>query len=378
MEKLNNTGEARSDSRGETGWEGVAAEAGKIDWAEMRVTQRAIEAQQDFEAKRAQLGEMRDKIADLAKPSGRFTDGGNLDAKEISYDTAGLEQKADTLRTEAAEARKQYKKLSTEEGRKAEAERLRKEAEEYDKFFARGLLVVGTGKLEEFEDKIQAAGDPEAKKQLEAARDEYIKNTVIPAGKGSVETVKNGDTGGDEDLKVEDRPDNEDSLKEEVAGRKAPTDRDRAQAFAEKINERSLAQNIIREKHALNSILRRMEKYDSNQGKLSFFEQRQYKKDFQELLRYGYSPDGNNSSSFNSIKKLIQGDVAADAKEMGRKKAENWKLVDMAAKGEFGKEFRKELKRKGFSKLPESWDDENYTSDEVSRMAFIAKSDYWR
>lgn len=376
MEKLNNAGETRDDGQGETGWEDVAAEAGKMDETEIRVAQRAIEAQRDFETKRARLGEMRDRIADLAKPSGNFADGGNLDAREINHDTTELEQKADALGTEVAEARKQYEKLSTEEGRKAEAERLQKEAEEYDKFFTQGLMVVGTGRLEEYDSQIRSTRDPEAKKQLEVAREEYIKNTVIPAGKGSIEMIKNGENNEGENSETGDESSNEDDFRGEITDREVPTDSDKARAFAEKIDERSLAQNTIREKVVLEKILGRVERYDTNQGKPSAFERRQYKKDLQELIRYGYNPDGKSSRLFDSIARLAREETALGAetaKEVGKERAENWKLVDIAVNGESGKKFRKELKRNGFSKLPESWNDENYTSDEMNKMAFIAK-----
>ena len=376
MEKLNNT-ETKADGRNETGWEDVAVEAERMDWAELKVAQKVAEAQEDFEVKRAQLGEIRDRIANLAKPSGKFTDGGNLDAREISHDTTRLEQKANNLRAEVAEARKQYEKLSTEEERKAEAERLRKEAKEYNKFFTRGLMVVGTGRMEEFDSQILAARDPEVKKQLEAAREEYIRNTVIPTGKGSVEMAKDSGTGKDESLENVGEPDNENDLKKEVMDREVQTDKDKARVFAEKIDERSLRQSTSIEKIALGKILRRIGKYDSNQSKPSAFERRQHKKDLQELTRYGYNPGGKNSRLFDSIAELIRDETALgtkDAKEIGKERAENWKLVDIVANGKSGRKFRKELKKSGFPRLPESWDDENYTSNEMNRMAFVAKS----
>ena len=172
-------------------------------------------------------------------------------------------------------------------------------------------------------------------------------------------------------------PDNENDLKKEVMDREVQTDKDKARVFAEKIDERSLRQSTSREKIALGKILRRIEKYDSNQSKPSAFERRQHKKDLQELTRYGYNPGGKNSRLFDSIAELIRDETALgtkDAKEIGKERAENWKLVDIVANGKSGRKFRKELKKSGFPRLPESWDDENYTSNEMNRMAFVAKS----
>lgn len=356
-------------------WKEVEAEAGKMDSFDIKVAQEAAAARRDFEEKKAHLGELRDKISNLAKPSGDFVDGGGLDAKEITYDTSRLEGKADTLRAEVSEARKQFEALSTEEGRQAEAERRRKEAEEYDKFFTQGLRAVGTGRLQEFDNQISEARDPGVKERLIAEREDYIRSVVLPAGKTVLEAMGNGTSEQNEGVEVSDDSREGRNAEKEVPI-EMPSDVEKARDFAERVDGQALSRSIIREKVSLGKILKRVEKYDSDQGKPSMGERRQHKKDLQELMRYGYNPNGENSALFNSLARLSHDGMLGMGitEDIGRRRAEDWKMVELTTKGESGKVFRKELKRNGFSRLPEDWNDEDFTTDEMHRMAFIAKN----
>ncbi len=152
---------------------------------------------------------------------------------------------------------------------------------------------------------------------------------------------------------------------------------DKAAEFVDKIDPRALIQVASSESTTIKKLLRQKYEFEKNIRERGFIEKFQYKLAMNGLIRSGYNPNGENSSLFDTLAKVDPESSVGEATllEIGSRRAENWKNIDLGLNGAKGRQLREALKEAGFSKIPKSWDDDGFTADEISRMAAISSYD---
>ena len=287
-----NSSEKTQDA--ETGpWNSMGGTNEAMDKFDREVAQDAVKAREDHEAKKAQLSKMRDELAGLAQSSKIYHVDG-LDVREKFYDTSRAEQQVTQARREAKEAEERFESFSTAEGRQAMADEKREEAAreaERSRYLQAGLHNQNIAyELRELSERLAETTDADARKAIEKKLAEK-EEIAIMAGKayleGEVQTTDAEERGLDG---VSEDERQEDDAKETVVERRILADNERARNFAEKITDEALRSMGLEECLKLQKLLRRVEKSDPSQGRLSLVDGWQRKKDLSELRRYGYNP----------------------------------------------------------------------------------------
>ena len=144
--------------------------------------------------------------------------------------------------------------------------------------------------------------------------------------------------------------------------------------FVEHIPKDNIRGVVGEESFKVDSLQRRIEiiKNDIHNGKLNGFQKMMRRKDLEkaqhELGRYG--ADTDKLSKWHKERTLLLNKEARE--NYGKCRAENYKFLDQALNGKYGRDVKGALKRRGFKETPVSWDDKNFTSNEIEHMKTIA------
>lgn len=155
--------------------------------------------------------------------------------------------------------------------------------------------------------------------------------------------------------------------------------RERALIFAEHIGRETLKECSVDEMAKVKMIKDNIERHQSDKkdksflgnifGKASKLEELE-----EELARYGCARDGYKSPTYKDLEELGKpSSQQKDRREFAKRCALKWKTVDIYLKSPDGSQIKKALKKAGFKKIPEKWNDKDFTSDEIARMAAVVE-----
>ncbi|MBR3236368.1 hypothetical protein IKF92_01675 [Candidatus Saccharibacteria bacterium] len=150
--------------------------------------------------------------------------------------------------------------------------------------------------------------------------------------------------------------------------------RKESEKFANNISNLLLMDVTIHEESEIKRLQKETKQYDDSFGRHSFFEKRQRAKDEIDLERYGYNPDGDDDSTYRKIIQISKIGQPRDRIEFAKQRAENWFKLNLKLNSKNAREIKKSLKKAGLNKIPDSWNDKEVTSSEISRMLQIAES----
>lgn len=351
---------------GATGWESVAKRADKFDVA---AAKKAAAAREKFEAAHAETMEKREKWHESKKETGVFY-AENGEVKESRMDDKKAFERYGEATVKEAEARKEFDKLNSIEAQEAEAERMREQAkkeEEDHYYFIRGGDSTTIALLEEMQQNKNDAKSPEAKAKIQEKIDEMYQRiiskgrAIVIAEKQAIERENSKNTKNEQqDIKEEEA-----EVREEAEKTKTSIE-DAAFDYANRINEDTLLDLAIDEAFAIEKLNRKYE--NSEPGS------KERKKLKAELERYGRSFDANSNSSGYDV---LANEYSSRESRIAvmRERAQDWKLMELVLDSDGGKKAKSVLKRHRmghgmFNKMPKSWDDADFTSDEISKIAF--------
>lgn len=147
--------------------------------------------------------------------------------------------------------------------------------------------------------------------------------------------------------------------------------------FAKAHGETTANNTYTREKVKYKSLMDAHERlYAPGNRPKGFFAERRWQKakekNLKELRRYGFTP-GNKS---REIEMYEAPDFSATStkREFGEKRAGDYAELIELTRGRYGRAVKKQLKKKGFEKLPENESDLNYTTYEMAQMRREAES----
>ena len=151
--------------------------------------------------------------------------------------------------------------------------------------------------------------------------------------------------------------------------------REKAKEFADSLSPDSLAtpiaSEVVKTFHAIN-ILHRAEAEGNK---------RDAKDARKELEKLGYNPDGHQDRIFGIIlqqAKAISYSVPTKdtriEEKLGHERAMDAKELELLlAEPKIGKKRRRALRKAGFKKLPEGWNDEKVSTNDIAKMCLIAR-----
>ena len=97
-----------------------------------------------------------------------------------------------------------------------------------------------------------------------------------------------------------------------------------------------------------------------------------YDENLSELTRYGFDPKNGNSEIFDKLMAIGDaGNWLPLTKKLGYDRLRNFRELSLITKND--PKTIKYLKKAGYDKLPSSWNDNNFTSDQLSRMNRLAR-----
>lgn len=349
------------------------------------VEKQARELSESISNGLVEIDEMTRKIESIDNNSYYVAEG--LDIREEKPDNSKMRAE---LLSKQKTLREQQDKLTTMNlpGAKEQlAEKMRQEAEKQAndaKALELGLRMQGgilADQLRAFDLKIQelqAQGNNAGLENVLRLRDDFIRNEVIPAGYAILE-------------RQEKQP--HENMVANTVSEKSETDtstennsntesnkiklQERIQRFIESIPEESINTSILKESYQINRLLQKREKYfnEGGAGKHSFIDNWGHRKDELALKKYGFDPLNGNSETFEdllSLNKVGYDEQKRRIEQVGRERLANYKTIDLMLKSDDANELKKRLKRAGYNKIPKSWDDEDFTSDELEKMSSYA------
>lgn len=148
--------------------------------------------------------------------------------------------------------------------------------------------------------------------------------------------------------------------------------------------EQKVRDCVVGESVQLDQLLKKKEMLMGQNG-LSGKELKQHNKKLddieEELRRYGWSEVGSKSRSYNILKGAHEASgvyYGTTLTNIGRQRFEDcnmlkWYLEGGGARGKETRTVKKALKKAGFKKMPENYNDKNFTSYELSQMVETAK-----
>ncbi len=306
-----------------SGWDEVAAEADNKDWATQSVENEYNDLTASREKIRAKIDELyRQKEEQAKKPDETFYDYSSGDVRTYNGGHGErLDKQIDELSSQLAESDIRYRELSTASKREALAQEKRREA---------------------------AVKEQNEKWQLEE---------LAKAANAGIEA------------KYDPSP-------EEKKKRMMERINDVSEEFAEGIGDISFSRMTGKEALKVKNLEK--EYYDYiKENKHGFFDKRKHDKNVKELGRYGFNPDGSKSSDFRKLERFSEYDPLddMDRKDFSKERAKDWRKLSLyMARGD-EREIKKALKKAGYNKVPEKWNDEDYTTHEIKEMYRIAKSE---
>lgn len=382
---MNNPNSLKKDGVVDSSWEDLQNEGDKFD---AQAAREAVEAKKRLDiASKKEYDDYQDLVNKPKESSGIYYADG-LDVRERPNDTSGLLEKSLRSGEEYAKAWDAYKPLSTESSIKERAEALRnqakKEAEE-QKFYEKGLPFV-LNELQTLDEQLANASDPDAQAKIKADR-EKLQEKAIMLGRGVIEQEQNEANDKPEVASVPDEEIAEENKEQSAEQKLEKSMQEMMHEYADKIDTDTLKSFAGKESQRIHLDLKALERFDKKKDEVvkrgfievfrgffdRFFDKRDRKEITNRLKRHGYQAGAYNedSSIFKELKTADWGSgVSGNVLEnIAKERAMRWKKIDIVSKGEYGKEYKKVLKKYGFSKLPEKWNDEGFTSEEIARMA---------
>lgn len=321
----NENKEQNAESQAEkTGWDDLANEADKKDWAAQSVENEYNQLNEQREQKQEKLDKLREQMDSLAKKSDEYYyDSGSMDIRSSGGGKSErLQKEIDELAGQLGETDSRYGRLSSAAGREELAQEKRREA----------------AVKEEMEEWRR---EQMSKANTEAINEKY---NLSPEAKRQQLIDRINETGED---------------------------------FAENISDSTLASATLRESRTVNKLMKEYNDY-INGNKHSFFEKRAHDKNVKELERYGLSPNGSKSSDLRELERLLDPYSAteADRADFSKRRAEEWRKTQLyMARGD-ERAIKKALKKEGLStRMPEKWNDPDFTSHEIHEIYQIAKNE---
>ena len=129
--------------------------------------------------------------------------------------------------------------------------------------------------------------------------------------------------------------------------------------FADGISKEEMQAEILREKAEIQALLEEFK--NAKPGS------RKSRKLQGQLERFGYGADGQLNT--RECTALIRG----DAEDAVYRRAVRYKQIEIALSGVDRKKNLKTLKKNVFSKIPYTWNDKNFTTNEILRMAWLCE-----
>lgn len=359
----------------ENKWDSVAAMADEKDWATKAVEREHAELESSRQDQLNRLNDLREQAKNAAT-SVTYYDGGNLDAKTMGGSKFDDIKESKAVSDSLWEDHARRELLSTAEGRAAAAEKMRKDSEDYNKYYTLGVQMLGIAELQDYDRRIAEATDDEARKHLEDAKREYIEERIIPAGKiAEVNRNNPAENSANQSTNTPpEQPTQPELTPEEKAARRKEWNKERISKFVEQFDRDSLIQATGPERAKIQMLLDGIERYESSPDKPSRADKKKYEERIKELTRYGYDANrGQDSSVYKELTQVIKFNNYQQAAEIGKHRAADWKSLDIALRSDDARKVKKALKKAGYKKLPESWNDDNFTTYEIQQMSQIAQ-----
>ena len=306
-----------------SGWDEVAAEADKKDWATQSVENEYNDLTASREKIRAKIDELyRQKEEQAKKPDETFYDYSSGDVRTYNGGHGErLDKQIDELSSQLAETDIRYGQLSSESKRESLAQEKRREAAVKEEMEKMQREEMSKAAAEVINAKYDLSPEEKKRKMMERI----------------------------------------DSVSEE---------------FAEGIGDISFSRMTSKEALKVKNLKKEYDDY-INSNKHGFFDKGKHNKNVKELERYGFNPDGSKSSDFRKLERFSEYDPLddMDRKDFSKERAEDWRKLSLyMARGD-EREIKKALKKAGYNKVPEKWNDEDYTTHEIKEMYRIAKSE---
>ena len=143
------------------------------------------------------------------------------------------------------------------------------------------------------------------------------------------------------------------------------------ETFVGIIPEYKIGSYVMRESDKIRELLKKHTEYMAAKkiSRPSVVDGFLHHQDLSELARYGFDPVHGNSKTFDKLLAIGSADIRS-MKELGYKRLRDFRELKIIAGSH--PEVARSLQEAGYNKLPSSWDDEGFTSDQLSRMNKVA------
>ncbi len=391
----------RGEQAADNGWDELADyspeenDADKArDSIKLELMHKADGLQADYEQKKADVIAAMDRLHDLKQPTGEYYSEPGGEVRQYRHDTSEAEKDLGRLRKKAALAGEEYSKLDSPEKIEAEAARMQKESEEFDKYFVKGATPEIIEDIKSLDQRIMENNDPDGKARLAAKRKELV-DAAIANGK-TIEYLQEQKEIQEKDMDnslalAEKRAKREKRVKPEQMSGHIKDLEARVDHLVEKMGREALKKGGAAEriwmkttKEGLEDRKEWLSKLEAERRNLAEkglstkeidkkIKDRKESVDRQEkkLESYGYRQGARGEDSY--VYKQLDVDGPVNDATNGLMRARDYTMLKIAlADKNTKKATKKAMKAAGFRKLPDSWNDSSITAHQMNEIVFAA------